>query len=295
MASVKDGVATTDLAEFALGLSVDDIPAEVVEAAKLHVLDTLGCGLAAAATGVGTAARDAADPHGGPASVIGSLVRGSAAEAALANGALCHALDFDDTHAGAIAHVGTVMVPAGLAAAQVARADGATLVAALVAGSELTIRVGAATSAGFHRRGFHPTSVAGVFGATVAAARLLGLSWAQAANALGIAGSFAGGIFEYLADGSSTKPLHAGWAAHGGVLAAQIARHGGTGPASVLDGRYGAVRHPQRGPGRPERLRHARRALGVARHGLQGLPVLPLHPRGARRAARAARRARRGG
>ena len=248
MAGVTEAVGTGELAAFALELDPADIPAEVTEAARLHLLDTLGCGLAAAGTGVGGEARAAVAADGGPASIIGSPARGSAPEAALANGTLCHALDYDDTHPGAIAHIGTVMVPAALAAAQVARADGRALLAALVAGSEIAIRIGAATSAGFHRRGFHPTSVCGVFGAAAASARLLGLSPAQAANALGIAGSFAGGIFEYLADGSATKPLHAGWAAHGGILAAQIARHGGTGPASVLDGRFGIFATHNEGP-----------------------------------------------
>jgi len=248
VARVTDAVTTGQLAAFALELEPAGIPAEVAEAAKLHMLDTLGCGLAAAGTGVGGEARAAVAPAGGPASIIGSPARASAPDAALANGTLCHALDFDDTHPGALAHIGTVIVPAALAAAQAARADGAGLLAALVAGSELTIRVGSATSAGFHRRGFHPTSVCGIFGAAAAAARLSGLSPAQAANALGVAGSFAGGIFEYLADGSATKPLHAGWAAHGGVLAVEIARHGGTGPTSVLDGRYGIFATHNEGP-----------------------------------------------
>lgn len=91
----------------------------------------------------------------------------------------------------------------------------------------------------FHERGFHPTSVCGVFGATLAAGLLWGLTESQLVGAMGIAGSMASGLFEYLADGSQTKPLHAGWAAHAGIMATQLAQHGARGPASVLEGRFG--------------------------------------------------------
>src|SRR5256885_1926122 len=100
-------------AEFTRTLRYDDIPAEVVEAAKLHVLDTLGCGLAAHAVGVGTAGRSTMAELGGDgdSTVIGSEARMPAANAAFANAMLCHALDFDDTHGGAVAHVSVVVSP----------------------------------------------------------------------------------------------------------------------------------------------------------------------------------------
>jgi 2-methylcitrate dehydratase PrpD len=176
---------------------------------------------------------------GGPSTVFGRTEGARATDAALVNGALCHALDFDDTHAGAIAHISTVLVPATIATAEELGASGADLLAALVIGNEVAIRVGLGASGGFHRRGFHPTSVCGVFGAAAAAARLRGLDVGATTRALGICGSYAGGIFEYLADGSATKPLHAGWAAHGGILAAALAEAGAEGPATVLEGRFG--------------------------------------------------------
>jgi 2-methylcitrate dehydratase PrpD len=109
-------------------------------------------------------------------------------------------------------------------------------------GSEITIRIGNAAGTGFLERGFHPTGICGLFGAVGAAARLQRLDIRQTVNALGIAGSMAAGIFEFLADGSATKPIHAGWAAHAGILATRLAAHGAEGPATVLEGRFGLFR-----------------------------------------------------
>ncbi|MBI2962819.1 MAG: MmgE/PrpD family protein [Deltaproteobacteria bacterium] len=228
------------LAAWTAALDLEAIPAAVAEAAKLHLLDALGCGLAAHALGVATAARALALESGGRAesSVIGAAPL-PAASAAFANGMLCHGLDYDDTHSDAVCHVSAVMAPAAVAAAEAAGAGGAELLAALVAGNEIAARIGMAAPAAFHRRGFHPTSVCGVFGAAAAAARLRGLDARATAQALGIAGSLAGGIFEYLADGSQTKPIHAAAAARDGIVAAGLAAHGATGPATVLEGRFG--------------------------------------------------------
>ncbi len=233
--------AAERFAAWATDLSLDAVPARVISAAKLHFLDALGCGLASHALGIATAGRDAAREGGGRAEswVIGLEERLPAGLAAFANGMLCHGLDFDDTHSDAVCHVSAVMAPAALAAAQANGASGAELLLALIVGNEITIRIGMAAPAAFHRRGFHPTSVCGVFGAAAAAARLRGLGRAVTGHALGIAGSLASGILEYLADGSETKPLHAGAAAQAGILAASVAAHGGTGPATVLEGRFG--------------------------------------------------------
>jgi 2-methylcitrate dehydratase PrpD len=236
--------AAERFASFSSSLTVDAIPEEVVEAAKLHILDTIGCGLAAHALDAAPAAREAMTEPGisGPATVIGVTGGLPAADAALVNGVACHALDFDDTHTGAIAHVSVVVAPATLAAAQSERASGADVLAAAVAGNEIVTRLGMAVGSAFHARGFHPTSVCGVFGATAAVARVRGLDAEAAVNALGIAGSMASGLMEYLADGSSTKQLHPGWAAHAGIIASRLAAHGGTGPSSIIEGRFGLYR-----------------------------------------------------
>ena len=229
------------ISRFALDLRLDDVPSVVVDAATLHVLDTIGCGLAARALGVGCEALEVVIEQGGrpEATAIGHVERLPAPSAALANGMLCHYLDYDDTHTASGMHVSVTIVPAALAAAQAAGATGRDFTAAVIAGSEAAIRVGMAAPVEFRQRGFHPTSVCGVFGATVAAGRLLGLDAVALTNALGIAGSLASGLFEYLGDGSATKPLHPGWAAQAGLQAVRLARRGTTGPRTIFEGRFG--------------------------------------------------------
>jgi 2-methylcitrate dehydratase PrpD len=232
--------AAARIAWWASALTLDEVPAAVRAAAREHVLDTLGCGLAALGLGEGTAGLVAAGESGaGPATAIGSVDGVSVLAGALANGMLCHALDFDDTHEASIAHIGAVVVPAALAVAEAVGASGADAMAAIVAGAETIARIGTAAPEGFHRRGFHPTGVCGVFGATVVACRLRGMDAEATARALGLAGSMASGIFEYLSDGSPTKPFHAGWAAQAGVQAAALTAAGARGPATVLEGRFG--------------------------------------------------------
>jgi 2-methylcitrate dehydratase PrpD len=246
-----DGVSTLQratgaarLAEWALALRPDEIPTAVREAAQLHLLDAAGCGLAASALGVAAEGRAIALEQGGraEASLIGAAATVPAASAALANGMLCHALDFDDTHADSVCHISVVVAPAALAAAEAAAACGAELVTAVVAANEIVARIGMAASGAFHTRGFHPTSVCGVFGAAAAAARLAELDASATTSALGLAGSMASGLFAYLDDGTPTKPVHAGFAAQAGLLAARLAARGAAGPPSVLEARFGLYR-----------------------------------------------------
>lgn len=233
--------AAERLAEFATSLTLDDVPEEVTHHAKLHLLDTLGCGLAAHATGTATEGRQAMAELGGEqqATVIGLDTRLPGPNAAFANAMLCHGLDFDDTHSDSVSHISTVVCPAALAVGQAHGLAGAEVLAAIVAGNEVITRIGTAASGRFHARGFHPTAICGIFGATCAAARLTGLDTDTTASALGIAGSMASGLFAYLEDGTATKPIHPAWAAHGGILAARLASLGAEGPASVVEGKFG--------------------------------------------------------
>jgi 2-methylcitrate dehydratase PrpD len=233
--------AAVQVAEFALDLSFADLPERVRQAAKLHILDAVGCGLAAAASATATEGREVAALDGGApvSTVIGLGSRLPAAAAAMANGMLCHGLDYDDTFAATGTHVSTVAGPAVLAVAELAGTGGEAALTAFAAAAEIVIALGLAAPFAMHRRGFHATSVYGVFGAAAATARLRGLDIRRTVRALGIAGSLASGIFEYLADGSPTKPIHAGWAAQAGIKAALLAERGASGPATVFEGRFG--------------------------------------------------------
>jgi 2-methylcitrate dehydratase PrpD len=233
--------AAQRFADFALGLDLDAVPDEVVEAAKLHVLDVVGCGLAAHGLGIAGEGRTAMAEVGGEpeSSVIGLEIALPAPNAAFANAMLCHGLDFDDTHSDSVTHVSTVVVPAAAALAEARGASGSDLLSAIIAGNEIVTRIGMAAPGAFHRRGFHPTAICGIFGAAAAAGRLRGLSQADTSSALGIAGSMASGLFAYLDDATATKPIHPGWAAHGALLAARLASLGAEGPPGVLEGRFG--------------------------------------------------------
>jgi 2-methylcitrate dehydratase PrpD len=233
--------AAEQLAGFATSLGYEQIPVEVREAAKLHLLDTLGCGLAAHALGVAAEGRAAMAEAGGEpqASVIGLETALPAASAAFANAMLCHGLDFDDTHSDSVSHVSVAVCPTAMAVAEAQAASGRELLTAIVAGNEVVTRIGMAASGAFHARGFHPTAICGIFGATAAACRLAGSPPAATTSALGIAGSFAGGLFAYLDEGTPTKPMHPAWAAHGAVLAGRLSALGAAGPTSVIEGRFG--------------------------------------------------------
>src|SRR5712692_1261307 len=228
-------------ARFVLGRALHDLPATVVDQATLLALDTLGSCLASSRQDFGQAVSVAALRLGGPpeSTLIGSKAKVGAASAVLANATLAHGLDFDDTREDAIVHTGSVAVTTALAVGEALGASGRAVLEALIAGVEVMCRVGLAVPGRFHARHYHPTSLTGSFAAAAAAGKLYGLTEDQLVNAFGICGSQAGGIIEYLADGSGTKRLHPGWAAHSGVAATLLARSGFTGPETVFEGAHG--------------------------------------------------------
>lgn len=225
-------------------LSLRDLPDEVRHSARRHIVDGVGNALAARRMGVVDHVVEEALSHTAPAvsSVFGSKAKVPAAMAALANGALIHGLDFDDTHAGALVHGTAAVLPAALAAGQEHGSRFDDVITAFVAGLEMTLRVGGLVPHGFHAKGFHATSVVGVFGATLAAARLAGLDVETTVDALGIAGSQAAGSLQFLDTGSSTKQLHPGLAGMKAITSVRLAARGATGPDSIFEGRYGLFR-----------------------------------------------------
>ena len=174
------------------------------------------------------------------ATIFGKKERAEAAWAALANGIASYGLEMDDVENRSSLHPGVVVFPAALALAEQIGSSPVDFYSAVVAGYEVTLRVGAALHpASAYDRGFHPTAVCGTLGAAAASARLLRLSPEQMNMALGIAGSMAAGSMAYLHEGAWTKRLHPGWACHAGIMAARLAAAGFKGPTSILESSYG--------------------------------------------------------
>ena len=228
-------------ARFVLGLARRDIPASVAVKAAVLMLDTIGSCLASSRESFGRAVLESAEQLGGPpeSTLIGTTAQAGAASAVMANATLAHGLDFDDTREDAIVHTGCVAVTTALAVGEAVGASGRAVLEATIAGVEVMCRVGLAVPGRFHARHFHPTSLTGSFAAAAVAGKLYNLTEDQLVHAFGICGSQAGGIIEYLADGSWTKRLHPGWAAHAGVAAVILARAGFTGPETVFEGAHG--------------------------------------------------------
>jgi 2-methylcitrate dehydratase PrpD len=251
------GPITGPLADFVATLRHDALPEVVQRRVRLLLLDLIGNMVgghaAAESTAPLLAAARAMGQAGGNATVFAEASGWTPTGAALLNGALAHSLDFDDTHAASSLHPGAPVIPAALAAAEMVGARGADALAAIVAGYEVTNRLGLALPAGAHyARGFHPTATCGAFGAAAAAARVLGLDAAGVANALGIGLSQAAGSLQFLANGAWTKRFQVGWAAMAGLSAALLAREGFRGAAEPLEGKAGflAAYAPAPDPGR---------------------------------------------
>jgi 2-methylcitrate dehydratase PrpD len=229
------------LAAFAVAQRTTPPPAAALAAAKLRLLDGLGVALAALGAPSVPRTRATLGLFGdqGPASAIGVAGGCPPAAAVLHNGLLMHGLEFDDTHIGAIVHGAPVILPPVLAVAERDGAPGADVLAAICVGWEVLARIGGGLRGALQAAGFQAMSVVGPLAAAAAVAHLTKLDARRTAAALGIAGSQSSGIFEFLSDGSSSKALHGGWAALGGLVAATLASDGMTGPATILEGARG--------------------------------------------------------
>jgi 2-methylcitrate dehydratase PrpD len=238
---------TAQLSAFAAGISLDGLPPEVPARARLLLLDLVGNIVRARHDAESTdsflrAAR-ALGLANGNAGVFGDAARYSPVGAAFLNGALAHSLDFDDTHAAGSLHPGAPVIPSALAAGEMAGASGADVLAAIIAGYDVTCRVALALPAGEHYdRGFHPTATCGAFGAAAAAGRVFGLDADGIGGALGTVLSQSAGSLQFLANGAWTKRFQVGWAAANGLVAATLVREGFKGAAEALEGRHGFLR-----------------------------------------------------
>jgi len=241
--AVSLGSATVRLADFALGLKFGDLPPEVVDRTKALFLDFLGVAfggrLAESAGPVLRAVGRLRAGQPGEATVVGEREGYPPHYAALLNGAFAHSQDFDDTHREGIIHPGAPIFAALLALAEAGGRPGWEFIAAAAAGYEVSCRLARAHGERVHGRGFHPTATTGIFGATAAGARLLGLGREGLLNAWGLNLSQAAGSLQFLANGAWNKRVHTGLAAHNALVALALAEAGVVGAADPFTGRFG--------------------------------------------------------
>ena len=233
----KISVAETLAAKIA-ALKPGALPAATTHKCEDLLIDVVGlCATARNEDYIASALKGCDDD--GPCTAIGHARTLNAAGAAFVNGTAAHGEDFDDTFEGGPVHAGAVIVPAVLAACERHNPDGRMALIGIAVGTEVLCRLSLVVPKAVHKAGFHPTAIFGAMGAAAGVGAALGLNAAQIVDALGIAGSMAGGIIEYLAEGTWTKRLHAGWAAQSGIRAALLARAGFIGPRTVFEGTHG--------------------------------------------------------
>ena len=219
-----------------------DLPDNVVETARRLFVDVAGLCVAARREPYVGATLAAVDSGAGACTAIGHSSSFDAFGAALVNGTAAHGEDFDDTFEGGPVHSGAVIVPAVLAACERDGLGGDRLLVGIATGAEAMCRLSLVAPKATHNAGFHPTAIFGALASAAGVAAALRLPPDAAVSALGIAGSMASGIIEYLAEGTWTKRMHAGWAAQSGIRAALMARGGFVGPRTVFDGRDSVYR-----------------------------------------------------
>ncbi|MCF7855057.1 MAG: MmgE/PrpD family protein [Candidatus Pacebacteria bacterium] len=238
---------TRILAELALNTRTDELPASTYAAARKMVLDSLGCAIAGYNSDGIAACLEAAREQGG-ATQATVLVHGDRLpmdEAAFVNGAMIHALDYDDVHLPGPLHLMSSMLPVALAASEYVRADGRAFLDAIILGVEVSARLGRACrplASPAHQAGFLQSSIIGGFGATAGACRILGMSVEQTVAALGLFYAQASGNRQALYDKTLTKRLQPAFAARDALWAADLARRGITGPERAIEGSAGLVR-----------------------------------------------------
>lgn len=229
---------TLEIANWIAALRYDDLPERTRHVVRCAILDTLGCGVYGYQTPWAQRLLQWARNGGNkPAATVWSDTAPSlrAADAALVNGTASHAFELDDYH-NAKLHMGAVVIPAAFAMAETLQSDGRQLITAIAAGYEVMIRSSLALNPPAARlRGWHLTGVCGPLGAAAGCASLMKLSAEQTAWALGLAGTQGAGLWAFNADGTMSKRLHAGKAAHSGVLAAELAASGFTGPTQIYE------------------------------------------------------------
>ena len=237
MNKIETSLAET-FSEWVHKLNINDVPKDVVNKLQLIVMDSFGLMVSAKNEQYIKSLINALQENG-DCTLVGHNKKVNPFNASIINGTAIHGEDFDDTFEGTPVHVGSVMVPAMLSSAQAKNLDGEKFLKGLVVGSELICRLALVAPTAVHRQGFHPTAIFGAFGSSIGVSSLLGNTINEMSSGLGIVGSMASGIIEYLAEGTSTKRLHPGWAAGCGWQSANFAKSGFLGPRTVFEGQHG--------------------------------------------------------
>ncbi len=233
------------LAEYSAALKLESVPKEAVEAAKLCVLDTVGVAIGARDDAqVASVKKAFGELEKGCESVEvwGGGGRLSAFRAAYVNAMMGHTLELDDVHVRSKTHIGTVVIPAAWAMAERLGRSGKEFLEAVICGYEIMSRIGMGFGVSSHReKGWHVTATAGTFGGAIATAKVMGLSAGKSLHALGLAGTQSFGLWSFLEDGATNKPMHPAHAAMSGMESAVLAGAGMTGPVNILDAKDGSL------------------------------------------------------
>jgi 2-methylcitrate dehydratase PrpD len=231
---------TRKVAEFAVETEFKDLPMDVIEKVKLCVLDFMGCALGGSREKEIEVLANLVKTGGVEEStIIGFGFKVPMANAGLVNGAMGHALQIDDGDRFTLAHLGTEIIPTALAVGEFEKSDGKDLITAIALGYEVAMRIGYAVLPSHHKRGFCPNSTLGVFGAAVAAGKLLKLNSSEMADSLGSAGTQSSGLEEFVIDGSGSQFLNPAHATFSGILSGLLAKRGFTGSKTILEGQRG--------------------------------------------------------
>lgn len=229
------------IADFACNAKLDSLPPSVIESAKTVLMDVFGVAMTCVeldhARAIRRTLEDLSSSSG--CTLWGSQDTASLADAVLYNSCLIHGADYDDTHIAAFVHPSAPVVSVALACGELVKATGREMLEAMVVGWEVIIRLGLATKGRGDDIGFHTTGLLAPFAGACTAARLLGCTKDQLMNALGLCGSQAGALQEFLNTGAQVKKLHPGWGAHSAVYAVLLAKHGLSGPPRVFEGNFG--------------------------------------------------------
>jgi 2-methylcitrate dehydratase PrpD len=241
LGGIRSQSLTERIADFTLSLQLDSVPKEVVEHGKLLLTDTFGVAMACAKMEHAVAIRRALLNFGSgqQCTLWGSMDKVQLADAILYNAGLIHGADYDDTHVGGIVHPSAAVVSTAVTVGEYVKASGKEILEAIIAGWEIITRLALAAKGRFHDLGYHGTGIVAPFASACVAVKLLKLSGETLVNAMGICGSQAAALQEFLRDGTWVKKLHPGWAGHSAIYALMMAKEGFTGPQKVLEGDFG--------------------------------------------------------